>query len=129
MNKIDQLQSALDLLKGQDVEGLKNALVLIGEGVELPATQPTQTGSPFEVGRAYFIRTVTRYQVGRVASMSDKFVVLEDAAWIADTGRFSDALKSGEFSEVEPVQGQYRIAIGAIVDFVDWSGKLPLEKK
>jgi hypothetical protein len=27
---------------------------------------------------------------------------MEQAAWVADTGRFSDALESSNFSEVEP---------------------------
>lgn len=40
-NKIEQLQKALDLLKGQDIDELKNALALIGEPV---ATSPAPSG-------------------------------------------------------------------------------------
>jgi hypothetical protein len=85
--------------------------------------------SDFEVGKKYFIRTVTMYQVGRVANVSDKFVTLEDAAWVADTGRFTNALKDGKFKEVEPVTGLYRVSLGSIIDFVDWNHSLPLEQK
>ena len=81
------------------------------------------------MGKTVFIRTVTMYHTGRVVDMDDKFIVLEDAAWIADTGRFSDALKSGNLSEVEPVDGLVRVSLGAIVDVFEWSHELPREKK
>ena len=74
---------------------------------------------PFEIGAIYLIRTVTMIDVGRVVAASHKWIVLEDAAWIADTGRFSDALKSCEFSEAEPFpDGRVIIGAGAIIDAV-----------
>jgi len=39
-NKIEQLQNALDLLKDQNIDELKNALALIGEPVATSAPQP-----------------------------------------------------------------------------------------
>jgi hypothetical protein len=55
---------------------------------------------------------------------------LKDAAWISDTGRFSDALKNAEFSEVEPFpDGQVIVGRGAIVDACEWKGSLPRKKK
>ena len=56
----------------------------------------------WERGKKYFIRTVTNYLTGRLVDVTDQELVIEDAAWVADTGRFSDALKKGKFSEVEP---------------------------
>ena len=56
----------------------------------------------FDVGKSYLIRSVTMYYTGRLASVTDTDLVLEDAAWIADTGRFATALKTGELNEVEP---------------------------
>ena len=82
------------------------------------------------VGKNVFIRTVTHYYTGRLVSQGDKFLVLESAAWIADTGRFSDALRTGELNEVEPFPpGPVYISMGAIVDISIWSGVLPLVKK
>ena len=78
---------------------------------------------PWQVGKAYFIRTVTFYFTGRLVRVTPMELVLEEAAWIADTGRFSDALKSGNFSEVEPYPArELIIGRGAIVDgwLVDW---------
>ena len=81
------------------------------------------------MGKTVFIRTVTMYHTGRVVDMDDKFIVLEDAAWIADTGRFSDALKTGKLSEVEPVEGLVRVSLGAIVDVFEWKHELPRTQK
>ena len=47
---------------------------------------------PFEVGEKYLIRTVTFTLTGQVKSKTSQFLVLEQADWIADTGRFSEAL-------------------------------------
>ena len=89
-------------------------------GTQKTATALWEGGpSPFEIGEIYLIRTVTMIDVGRVVAASHKWIVLEDAAWIADTGRFSDALKSCEFSEVEPFpDGHVIIGAGAVIDAV-----------
>lgn len=84
---------------------------------------------PYEVGDKVFIRCVTHYQTGRVKKIVGRFLVLEDAAWIADTGRFSDALRKAEFDEVEPVEGKCIINTGAIVDSFEWEGPLPRVQK
>ena len=75
--------------------------------------------NPFEIGEIYLIRTVTMIDVGRVIAANDKWIVLEDAAWIADTGRFSDALKKSQFNEVEPFpDGRVIIGAGSVIDAV-----------
>jgi len=125
MNKLDELKSAIETLEGHDIEALKKALVLIGDPV---STAPVPTGDFLEIGKSYLIRTVTLYQVGRVVAVSGQFVKLEDASWIADTGRFADALKSGEFSEVEPV-GESYINLGSIIDAFPFTHKLPTVQK
>ena len=54
------------------------------------------------LGKNYLIRTVTMFYTGRLLSVTDSDIVLGDAAWIADTGRFYNCLKEGTLSEVEP---------------------------
>lgn len=83
----------------------------------------------FEIGKCYLIRTVTMHYTGRIVSVTDSDVVLEDAAWIADTGRFADALKSGSLLEVEPYPGRVAVCRGAMVDFSEWSHALPRAQK
>ena len=72
--------------------------------------------SPFEIGKTYLIRTVTHYQCGTVSKICNPFIVLKNAAWIADTGRLHNALSTGEFNEVEPFVNSVIVNTGAIVD-------------
>lgn len=75
--------------------------------------------SAWEIGKIYLIRTVTMIDTGRLVAVTPQELVLEDAAWIADTGRFSDALKSVNFNEVEPFpDGRVIIGRGGIIDAV-----------
>ena len=84
---------------------------------------------PFEEGEKYFIRTVTLYATGRVKRIAGKFLVLEDAAWIADTGRFREAMMSGVLNEVEPVEVDMYLNMDSIIDAFPWKHKLPREQK
>lgn len=85
--------------------------------------------SPLSVGRAVLVRTVTLYYTGRVALVKAGEVVLSDAAWIADTGRFHDALRDGTLSEVEPFIGPVSINRGSIIDVTAWTHPLPRTQK
>ena len=83
----------------------------------------------WEIGENYLIRTVTMIDTGRLVMVTEHELVLEDAAWIADSGRFADALQSAEFNEVEPFpDGQVIVGRGAIIDAVKIS-KLPRVQK
>lgn|SRR3990167_1324085 len=84
---------------------------------------------PFEVNKAYFIRTVTYFTTGRVKAIVGNFLVLEDAAWIADTGRFSDAIAKGVMAEVEPTEVTMYVNMNSITDAFDWLSNLPREQK
>lgn len=92
---------------------------------------PAVDFQPFKIGKAYLIRTVTMIDIGIVKAVGDKEIVLSDASWIADTGRFHDALKKGveKLSEVEPFTGDVIIGRGAIIDAVAWDHELPSEQK
>lgn len=85
---------------------------------------------PYHVGKAYFIRTVTFYYTGRLVRVTAQELVLEDAAWIADTGLFSTALETGDFSEVEPYQAtEIIVGRGAVIDASEWQKPLPKKQK
>jgi len=84
------------------------------------------------VGSAVFIRTVTYHYTGRVVRETDTEIELDDAAWIADSGRFCQALITGQFSEVEPYPSGMTVSVlkGAIVDIVrNWPHPLPRDVK
>ena len=80
-------------------------------------------------GECLLIRTVTMTVTGRVVDSSPCWIVLDDAAWIADTGRFADAIASGTLTEVEPMGCGVRVARGSIVDVAPWRHDLPLTQK
>jgi hypothetical protein len=83
----------------------------------------------WERGKKYFIRTVTNYLTGRLVEVTGQELVIEDAAWIADTGRFADALKKAKFSEVEPYpDGRVIIGRGSVIDACEWTRGLPREQ-
>jgi len=98
-----------------------------------PAGTPGMSGTPDPLdptpGTAVLIRTVTMTLTGRVASLSPAWIVLDDAAWIADTGRFADALSKGTLSEVEPFCDRMWVSRGAIVDMTFWNFPLPRDQK
>lgn len=70
---------------------------------------------PFTIGKQWYIETATKYYAGDVVAVTDKWIVLERAAWVPDTGRFNEFLKTGNTSELEPCDVPVVIAVGAIV--------------
>lgn len=76
--------------------------------------------NPWVIGQAYHIRTVTHYWTGMLVSVTEQELVLEDAAWIADTGRFANFFTDGP-KEVEPVDGPVIIGRGAVIDAQVWT--------
>jgi len=80
-------------------------------------------------GTDVLIRTVTMIYTGHVEAIDAHTIVLTDAAWIADTGRFADALKTGGLSEVEPYPEGVYVARAAVVDITPWQHDLPRVQK
>lgn len=88
------------------------------QALGLPAAPP-DTSHPWEIGKCYLIRTVTMTETGRLVAVTPQELVLEDACWIADTGRFADALKTGKYNEQEPFpDGRVIIGRGSVIDAV-----------
>jgi hypothetical protein len=81
-----------------------------------PVLKPAE--HPFEIGKLYFIRTVTHHHTGRLVDVTPTELVLTDAAWIAEDGRLTDALMTGSFSEVEmfPTGSRVIVGRGSIID-------------
>lgn len=79
---------------------------------------------PFKAGDKVFIRTVTLYYTGLIKEIVGDWIVLEQASWIADTGRFFDFLKDGTCNEYESFQKPVSIPTGSVIDITEWSHKL-----
>lgn len=86
----------------------------------------------WKIGKPYFIRTVTMHLVGELVGVYDKELVLKDASWIADNGRFHRFV-NGELDdncEIEPFpDGEVIVGRGALLDATIWKGKLLREVK
>lgn len=82
----------------------------------------------FDTGKKYFIRTVTYHLVGELDCVLDGFLLFKNCSWVANSGRFSDAIKKGTLDEVEYI-GNWFCAISSIVDGGEWKHDLPTETK
>lgn len=100
--------------------GEAKALIGLFGGSKSPTTA-------YKEGEKYFIRTVTHYYTGRLVKVTDKELVLLDAAWIADTGRLAEFLSKGVANEVEPYPDGCEVKINrdSIIDGSDWPHALP----
>lgn len=85
--------------------------------------------SPVRMGNKVLIRTVTHYHTGRIVLLTKDEIVLEDAAWIASTGRFNHALVNSTAEEIEPFPFPVSVNRGAVIDVTDWRGDLPRSTK
>lgn len=84
----------------------------------------------FTPGKKVFIRTVTYYYTGEVVKVTGKEIILTRAAWIASSGRFTQAVDTAEFDEVEVFPQHEAVLINreAVVDAVEIH-HLPSEQK
>lgn len=80
----------------------------------------------YEVGRNYFIRTVTMAYTGRLVDVTDTDLVMEDCAWVADTGKYHNFLMTGQASEVEPYPTDVKVLINrfSVIDASPWKHAL-----
>jgi len=106
----------------------------IGEARQIAAifSAPKEVASHdahWKIGGKYFIRTVTHHLTGKLVAITDKELVLDSAAWIADDGRLHDALKAGGvFKEVEPFVNPIIIGRSSLIDATEIS-ELSLSQK
>ena len=56
---------------------------------------------PYVIGGNYLLRTVTHIVTGKIESVGPLEIVVSSAAWIADTGRYANAIATGSFNGVE----------------------------
>ncbi len=100
----------------------------IKEIIKMFNNKEFSSNHPYQIGASYFIRTVTHYYTGRLVAVYENEIVLEDAAWIPDTGRYSNLFKTGRPEEVEPLDEPIIIGRKAIIDCNPWKFALPREQ-
>ena len=92
-------------------------LCKIMELLETKTESKLEDKGPWQIGKKYFIRTVTMYLTGELVSVHPQELVLKEAAWIADSGRFNEVLKDiTKCKEVEPFNDIVIVGRGSIID-------------
>jgi len=86
---------------------------------------------PFELGQKYFIRTATYHCIGEVEKITGNFIEFKEGtfAWVADSGRFMQAINNGILDEAEPVSVKSGVNILSIIDYFVWKHKLITQQK
>lgn len=82
-----------------------------------------------QIGRKYFFRTPSFHFVGRVSAITDSDIVLTEAAWIADSGRFNVALRTGDVAEFESYPAECIINRDHVCDASPWEFSLKGDAK
>ena len=80
------------------------------------------------IGEKLFIRTVTYHLIGKVEKQIGTLLYLKNTVWVADSGRFMNAIKEGTLNEVEPI-GDWFVNTNAIVDMGIWKHDIPTKQK
>ncbi len=78
-----------------------------------------------KIGTTYLIRTVTYHFIGKLRSVTDSDIVFDDACWLADSGRFAEALATGKVSECEAVPDGHIVGRAGIIDAAVWLHPTP----
>lgn len=87
---------------------------------------PISTDEP-PYGGVMLVQTVTAFYVGEIVSVHQQEIVMRDACWVADAGRYHQFLRGEHDSnvELEPLpDGNVIIGRGSIVLAVPYSRKL-----
>jgi len=78
------------------------------------------------IGKKVFLRTVTYHLLGEVTKIIGDLIFLKNTTWVADSGKFSDAIKNG-FSTAAELEyiGDWFVNSKSLTDGGFWKHKLP----
>lgn len=97
------------------------------------ASQNTSDSYGLLIDKPVIVRTVTHTFTGNVTQVTDCDIVLHQAAWIAVSGRWNQAVKgvweSSAEIEMYPPDAPVILPRGAIVECTLLMGELPTETK
>lgn len=93
----------------------------------------TADNDDFQIGKNFYVATVTHHYVGKLLSVSDKEIILTNASWVADDGRFHKFMKGEIDSSVEfepfPADKNVFVGRGALIVACEWEGTLPTDAR
>jgi hypothetical protein len=80
------------------------------------------------IDKAVIIRTASYHYIGVLVGVGPDYYVITDAVWVGDTGRWTQALASGQLGEVEPWPDPTERVIvgrGLVGDVSRWRHPIP----
>jgi len=83
----------------------------------------------YQTNLNYFIQTPTHYFIGTLVNITDTELQLQNCSWIADTGRLTQALQTGNFIEVELYPNPLIIPRTSIICAMLWTLPVPNVQK
>jgi hypothetical protein len=117
-------------MKNLECEIVVNGEEYVKKSTVLPNVPCEEGSGPYVIGEKYYIETVTKYYTGRLVAIKCDEFILDQCAWIVDTGRYAQAMQSGIFNEVEPFpDGLVFIMKGSVVIIRPWRLVLPRSQK
>jgi hypothetical protein len=94
-----------------------------------PSSTPGVDVFPFKPGDIVLVMTVTMWFVGKLSARDASWIVLDEASWMADSGRFNEAFEKGDAKENEPLPlGPFPIPVSAIIGVKAFKTTLRLVK-
>ena len=89
--------------------------------------------TPFKVGNKHLFRTVTHYLTGEIVDVVGDFILITNAAWIADTKRYADIFVKGftPEAEIEPYPDGMVVPLNmnSLIDAPPWEFDLPRKQQ
>jgi len=123
--------------KSMEDLSIKEAKQKLQELTELSQllNQPVQekNSSSWEIGKNIYIATVTHHYVGKLISIGEKELVITNACWVADDGRFHKFMegKIDDNVEFEPFPKNLNVMVGrgSVIVACKWDYPLPNKAK
>jgi len=108
---LKQKESKMEIIINNEAYVKKSGQVLVDDVL--------QDSTFLVVGKVYLIRTVTMIYTGILKAQNKNELLLEKAAWIAETERWADSCKNETFKEVEPYFRDVVLFKGACLDITE----------
>ena len=96
-----------------------NKLDLITAILGVDGKEKSLSNEFMEIGKVYAFRTVTMIYTGRIKDISANEVLIDEAAWIPDSGRWAAFVDKGEHNEAEPYTRPVILSRGAFLDVTE----------
>ena len=107
------------------LNAIREKLGLVAQSAGGSGGQPNALAD-FQPGDNVMVQTVTFFWVGQVQSVVNGYLILDNASWVADTGRFDECLDKGTLAEKCVIKKHSpRISLASVVAVLPWTAKLP----